>query len=78
MFCLPFIVVYQYSETKVMHLLFSLLRNKGPYMFRALLAHPQQALHKRHLVYCLRVMSTDNTDAIYQVPFVLNLLRMNK
>jgi hypothetical protein len=26
-------------------------------MFRALLAHPQQALHKRHLVYCVRVMS---------------------
>jgi hypothetical protein len=27
------------------------------YMFRALLAHPQKALHKRHLVYCVRVMS---------------------
>jgi hypothetical protein len=27
-------------------------------MFRALLAHPQEALHKRHLVHCvLRVMS---------------------
>jgi hypothetical protein len=26
-------------------------------MFRALLAHPQEALHKRHLVYCVRVMS---------------------
>jgi hypothetical protein len=26
-------------------------------MFRALLTHPQQALHKRHLVYCLRLMS---------------------
>jgi hypothetical protein len=26
-------------------------------MFRTLLAHPQEMLHKRHLVYCVRVMS---------------------
>jgi hypothetical protein len=26
-------------------------------MFRPLLAHPQESLHKRHLVYCVRVMS---------------------
>jgi hypothetical protein len=26
-------------------------------MFRALLAHPQEALYKRHLVYCVRVIS---------------------
>jgi hypothetical protein len=26
-------------------------------MFRALLAHPQEALYKLHLVYCVRVMS---------------------
>jgi hypothetical protein len=26
-------------------------------MFRALLAHPQDSLHKRHLVYCVRIMS---------------------
>jgi hypothetical protein len=26
-------------------------------MFRALLAHPQEAPHKRHLVYFVRVMS---------------------
>jgi hypothetical protein len=26
-------------------------------MFRALLAYPQEALHKRHLVYCVRIMS---------------------
>jgi hypothetical protein len=38
-----------------------LLRIKGLYMFRALLAHPQEALHKRHLVYCLRVMSVGCT-----------------
>jgi hypothetical protein len=41
---------YQYSETNVMHFLFNLLRIKGLYMFRTLLAHPQEALHKRHLV----------------------------
>jgi hypothetical protein len=26
-------------------------------MFRLLLAHPQESLYKRHLVYCVRVMS---------------------
>jgi hypothetical protein len=26
-------------------------------MFRTLLAHPQEVLHKRYLVYCVRVMS---------------------
>jgi hypothetical protein len=30
-------------------------------MFRALLADPQEALHKRHLVYCVRVMSVGCT-----------------
>jgi hypothetical protein len=40
----------QYNETKVKHFSFSLLRIKGLYMFRALLAHPQQDLHKRPLV----------------------------
>jgi hypothetical protein len=47
--------VYQYSETNVMHFLFNLLRIKGLYVFRTLLAHPQEALHKRHLVpvYCV-------------------------
>jgi hypothetical protein len=40
-----------------MHFSFNLLRIKGLYMFRALLAHPQEALHKRHLVYCVRIMS---------------------
>jgi hypothetical protein len=100
-------------------------------MSRALLAHSQEALHKQHLVYCLRVMSvgwyqgymfrallahpqeglykealgilvacyvrwlvpglewntvphqlwyqsTDNMQAIYQVPLVHHLLRMSK
>jgi hypothetical protein len=30
-------------------------------MFRALLAYPQDALHKQHLVYCVRVMSVGCT-----------------
>jgi hypothetical protein len=57
MFCLPCIIVYQYNEINVMHFALNLLRMKGLYMFRALLAHPQKALQKRHLVYCLRIMS---------------------
>jgi hypothetical protein len=48
--------LYQCSETNVMQFFFSLLRIKGPYMFRALHAHPQEALSKSHLVYCARVM----------------------
>jgi hypothetical protein len=53
--------VNQYSETNVMHFLFNLLRIMGLYMFWALLTHPQEALHKRHLVYCVRVMSVGCT-----------------
>jgi ribosomal protein L33 len=56
MFCWPCIIVHQYNETNVMHILFCLLRTKGLYMFRALLAHPQEALYKRYLVYCMRVI----------------------
>jgi hypothetical protein len=51
------VLVYQYSEINVIHFLFSLLRINGLYIFRALLAYPQEAFHKRHLVYYLRVMS---------------------
>jgi hypothetical protein len=40
-----------------MHFLFNPLRIKAVYMFRALLAHPQKVLHKRHLVYCVYVVS---------------------
>jgi hypothetical protein len=47
----------QYNETNVMHISLNLLSLKSLYMFRALLAHPQDALHKRQLVYCVRVMS---------------------
>jgi hypothetical protein len=41
---------HQYSKTNVMHFLFNLLRIKGLYMFRALLAYLQEAQHKQHLV----------------------------
>jgi hypothetical protein len=47
----------QHSKTNVLHFLFNLLRIKGLYMFRTLLAHPQEVLHNRHL----RVMSVDCT-----------------
>jgi hypothetical protein len=47
----------QCSETNVMLFLLNVLRIKGLYTFRALLTHPQEVLHKRHLVYCVRVMS---------------------
>jgi hypothetical protein len=57
MFGWPCITVYQYSENNVIQLLFNLLRIKGIYTFRALLTHAQEALNKRHLVYCGRVMS---------------------
>jgi hypothetical protein len=53
---------FQYSKTKVKNFLFNLLRIKGLYMFRALLADPQEALYKRHLVYCMRVMSVGCTS----------------
>jgi hypothetical protein len=36
----------QYSKTNVMHFLFNLLRIKCLYMFRALLAYPQEAINK--------------------------------
>jgi hypothetical protein len=49
--------MYQYSETNVMHFLFNLLRIKGLYMFRALLAHPQEVLQNRQLLYGVSVMS---------------------
>jgi hypothetical protein len=55
------IIVYQNNKTNMINILFSLLRIEGLYMFQALLAHPQEALHKRHLVYCVRVMSVGCT-----------------
>jgi hypothetical protein len=51
----------QYNVTNIKQFLMNWLRIKGIYMFRALLAHPQKALYKRHLVYCMRVMSVGCT-----------------
>jgi hypothetical protein len=48
---------YQYIEINAIHFLFSVLRIKGLYIFRALPAHPQVALYKLHLVYCMRCHS---------------------
>jgi hypothetical protein len=56
------VLAFQYSGTNVMHFLFNLLRIKGFYMLRALLAHPQEALHQRHLAYCARVISVGCTN----------------
>jgi hypothetical protein len=39
------------------------LKIKGLYVFRALLAHYQEVLHKRHL-YCVRII----TIAVYAAP----------
>jgi hypothetical protein len=80
--------LHQYSETNVMHFLFNLLRIMDLYMFRELLGHLQELLHKRHFVYCVRVMSVGctgigaanrrNMHVIYQVPFVQQILRKSK
>jgi hypothetical protein len=53
-FCWLCIIVYQYSETNVMHFLFNLLRIKGLYMF-----HSNPGAANWH-----------NTQAIYQMPCV--------
>jgi hypothetical protein len=45
----------------VIHCLFNLLRIKDLYMFWAMLVHPQEVLHKWHLVYCVCVMSVGCT-----------------
>jgi hypothetical protein len=52
------ILVGQYSETNVMQVLLGI---KGLCMFRALLAYPQEVVHKWYLVYCVRVMSVGCT-----------------
>jgi hypothetical protein len=66
MFRWPCIVVhvYQYWKTNVMHFLFSLLKIKGLYMLRASLAHLQEALHKRHLIYWVRMSVGCATSAV--------------
>jgi hypothetical protein len=52
---------HQYSEANVMHILFSLLRIKGLYVVRPLLAYHQEALHMRHLVDGVLVKSVGCT-----------------
>jgi hypothetical protein len=44
----------------MMHFLFSLLKIKGLYVFLALLAHPQEVLHKRNLLYCVHLVQPTN------------------
>jgi hypothetical protein len=78
MVCWPCIVVYQYSETSVMHFLFKLLRIKCLYMFRASLAYPQEALYKRHLLYCVRVMSVGCYQGWSGTRFLQNSLLCSK
>jgi hypothetical protein len=46
--------LHQYNETNVMHFSFNLLRIKGLYLFRALLAHPQE-LHRLMFVSVMRI-----------------------
>jgi hypothetical protein len=58
----------KHNETNVMHFSFSLLRIKGLYMFRTLLAHPQEALHKLHFVYCVRIMSVGCVTIAVSLP----------
>jgi hypothetical protein len=57
MFCWPCILVSQYNEINAMHFSLNLLRITSIYVFRALLTHPQEALNKLHLVYCVRIIS---------------------
>jgi hypothetical protein len=76
---------HRYSKTNVVHFLFSLLRIKGLYMFRALLAHLQEVQHKWQLVYCVCVMSVGCTRIgvplqswCSQLLFVQCLLKMSE
>jgi hypothetical protein len=42
-------------------------------MFRALLAHPQEALHKRHLLYCVRMsVGPNRVPCSHWQPFLLS------
>jgi hypothetical protein len=63
----------QYDETNVTRFSFTLLRIKSLYMFRALIAHPQEALHKRHLVYCVRIMSVGSATISVKLTYVCNI-----
>jgi hypothetical protein len=64
-----------HSETTMTHFLLNLLRIKVLYVFRALVAHLQEALQIRPLVYCVRVMSVGFTgigvDLVFPTPVPL-------
>jgi hypothetical protein len=53
-------LTYQYSRSTICYFVFGLLRINSLNMFRVLLAHHQEALHKQ-LVYCVRIMSDGAT-----------------
>jgi hypothetical protein len=61
--------IYQYSETNVMQFLFNLLSIKDLYIFQALLAHPHEALQKRHLVCCVRIIIVGCTNIGVEMRF---------
>jgi hypothetical protein len=45
-------------------------------MFQALLTHPQEVLHKRHLVYCVRIMSVGcGKVTVTTVPGPVDIIR---
>jgi hypothetical protein len=67
-------LINQHNETNVMHLSLNLLRIKGMILFRALLAYPQETLHKRTLVYCVRIMSDGCGTVAVKLPLILNKL----
>jgi hypothetical protein len=66
------------SETNVMHFLFNLLRIKVLYMIRVLLAHPQEAINKQHLIYSVRVMSVGCTTFGMERSSTPNLVQYTK
>jgi hypothetical protein len=63
----------QYNKSNVMHFAFNLFRIKDLYMFRALLAHPQEGIHWNRAT-----ANWHNTHARHQMPFVNPILRMSK
>jgi hypothetical protein len=81
MFCWPCITVYQYSETNVMHFLFSLLRIKDRYVLSITCSSSggttQMALGILHVCYVSwphqewsgTSAANWNTHTIHQVPF---------
>jgi hypothetical protein len=46
-------------------------------MFRALLAHPQDSLHKRHLVYWVRIMSVDCGTGSVSLQYTMHICNVS-